>query len=84
MALVIDRKNTNQRMSKAVLYEGLVFLSGQTASGSSAETIEEQTAEALRRVEAHLIESGSGKHRLLSTTVYLRRIDDFAAMNILW
>lgn len=61
----IQRFSTNSRMSKAVVANGMVFLSGQTSSGTNLQTIEAQTEEALRRVDMHLAEVGSSKGRLL-------------------
>lgn len=82
----IERKHTNTRMSKIVQYDGLVFLCGQTAngSGSASADITVQTHETLSRVDALLTEAGSGRARMLSATIYLRSMDDFAAMNAVW
>ncbi|MBB3212451.1 enamine deaminase RidA (YjgF/YER057c/UK114 family) [Herbaspirillum sp. Sphag1AN] len=82
----IERKHTNSRMSKIVSYGGLVYLCGQTANGSESATgdITAQTQEVLSRIDSLLAEAGSSRDRLLSTTIYLRNIDDFAAMNAVW
>ncbi|NQE49919.1 endoribonuclease [Herbaspirillum rubrisubalbicans] len=73
-------------MSKIVKYGGLVYLCGQTANGSaSAEAdITAQTHEVLSRIDALLAEAGSQRDRILSTTIYLRDIADFGAMNAVW
>ncbi|SEM03968.1 Enamine deaminase RidA, house cleaning of reactive enamine intermediates, YjgF/YER057c/UK114 family [Variovorax sp. YR750] len=82
----IERKHTNARMSKIVRHGGLVYLCGQTASGSANATgdIAAQTQEVLARIDALLTEAGTNRERILSTTIYLRSIDDFAAMNSIW
>ncbi len=80
----IQRYHSNARMSKIVRHGGLVFLCGQTASGSTLTSIEDQTREVLRRIDALLAEAGSGRSRLLSATVYLKHMEDFAAMNATW
>lgn len=82
----IYRQHTNGRMSKIVQYGGLVFLCGQTASGSAhaGGDITAQAHEVLSRVEALLAEAGSDRTRILSATIYLRDMDDFAAMNAVW
>jgi enamine deaminase RidA (YjgF/YER057c/UK114 family) len=80
----IQRYHSNARMSKIVQYGGLVFLCGQTASGSALAPIEDQTREVLRRIDTLLAEAGSDRSRLLSATVYLKHMDDFAAMNATW
>lgn len=35
-------------------------------------------------MEMYLAEAGSSKHRLLSATIYLKSMKDFAAMNQVW
>lgn len=71
-------------MSKAVEHEGVVYFCGQTAKGSSAHTIQEQTAEVLSRVDAMLEQVGSSRTHLLVVTIHLRSIEDFSAMNEVW
>lgn len=80
----IQRYHSNARMSKIVQHGGLVFLCGQTSSGSALTPIEDQTREVLRRIDTLLAEAGSDRSRLLSATVYLKHMDDFAAMNATW
>ena len=84
MTKAIHRMRSGQRMSKIVRYAGIVFLSGQTSSGDAVTDIEGQTREVLRRIDELLAEAGSDKSRLLSATIYLRDITDFAAMNTEW
>nr|WP_231395261.1 MULTISPECIES: RidA family protein [unclassified Herbaspirillum] len=82
----IERKHTNSRMSKIVSYGGLVYLCGQTANNSPAAEGDAtvQTTEVLARIDGLLAEAGTTRDRILSTTVYLRDIADFAAMNAVW
>lgn len=80
----INRKHVSERMSKIVCFGNLVFLCGQTASGSGISDIAGQTAEVLARVDALLLEAGTDKSRLLSVTIHLKQIEHFAAMNAVW
>jgi enamine deaminase RidA (YjgF/YER057c/UK114 family) len=82
----IQRHHTSARMSKIVQHGGLLYLCGQTAKGSpsAASDISAQTTEVLSRVDALLAEGGSDRTRLLTVTIYLRDIADFAAMNVVW
>ena len=82
----IQRQHSNARMSKAVIHGGLVYLCGQTANGSASATgdIAAQTTEVLSRIDALLAGAGSDRGRLLSTTIYLREMQDFAGMNAVW
>jgi enamine deaminase RidA (YjgF/YER057c/UK114 family) len=84
MTQAIQRHHTNARMSKIVQHGGLIFLCGQTSSGTALASIEEQCREVLRRIETLLTEAGSERGRLLSATVYLKNMQDFAVMNRVW
>jgi len=82
----IQRHHSNTRISKIVTHGGLAYLSGQTAKGSAAAEagIKEQTVEVLSRIDTLLAEAGTNASRLLSVTIYLREIEDFAGMNAEW
>ena len=82
--MTIDRIRTGPRMSKIVRHAGLVFLSGQTASGTDLADVSGQTREVLRRIDELLAEAGTDKAHLLTATVYLRDIGDFVVMNVEW
>ena len=81
---VIERKHISARMSKIVRFGDFLYLCGQTANGSGIGDIEGQTREVLSRVDALLQEGGTDKSRLLTATIYLKDIGDFAAMNAVW
>ena len=80
----IQRQHTGARMSKIVRHGGLVYLCGQTSSGHAAADTTAQTQEVLSRIDALLNEAGTDRGQLLTATVYLRDIADFAAMNAVW
>jgi enamine deaminase RidA (YjgF/YER057c/UK114 family) len=67
--------------SRAVAIEDLVFTVA-TAPGSA--TVQEQTRQALARLEQNLLDAGSDKTRLLSATVYLADISRKAEMDEIW
>ena len=72
--------------SQAIRVGDLVFVSGQIPlrPGSTelvGKTITEQTEQVLANLRAILEEAGSGLDRLVKTTVYLKDLADFAAMN---
>ena len=77
---MIERFEGGKRLSQAVAAEGLVFLAGQVAGNGKA-SVQDQTREVLANVEALLAKAGSSKANILSVTVYLANIADFAAMN---
>lgn len=74
----IQHYQPTARYSKAVTHNGTVYLTGQT---SRAEGIKAQTQEVLDKIEAILHDNQSDKDHILSITVYLRDMKDFAAMN---
>jgi 2-iminobutanoate/2-iminopropanoate deaminase len=75
--------------SQAVKSGGFVFVSGQApfdpVSGEVVgTTIQEQTAQSLRNVEAILIAAGTSLAKAVSATVIIAEETDFAGMNEEW
>jgi 2-iminobutanoate/2-iminopropanoate deaminase len=75
--------------SHAVKAAGLVFVSGTGPYSPETgklvgDTIQEQTAQALRNVSAILSAAGTSLDRVVSATVILADEDDFAGMNEEW
>lgn len=79
----IVRLKPGRRMSEASIHNGTVYLAGQVADDVGAD-IKGQTAQVLAQIDALLAEAGSSKSRILSTTIYLSSIANFAAMNEVW
>lgn len=78
----MQKLHSNQRMSQIVIHNQTIYLSGQV--GNSEEGIKAQTLTCLEKVEKLLQEVGSDKSKLLSATVWLKSMSDFAAMNEVW
>lgn len=79
----IERLEVGQRMSRIVKHNGTIYLCGQVAADAEA-GISEQTQTMLDKVDALLVQAGSDRQHILSATVYLRDMKDFAAMNAVW
>lgn len=80
----ITRIATDRRRSRAVVYNGMVFIGGQTADDRSQD-IRGQTVQALAKIEKFLADAGSDKSRLLSAQIWIKDLArDFAAMNEIW
>ncbi|MDX1655077.1 MAG: RidA family protein [Candidatus Competibacteraceae bacterium] len=78
----IERLGIGPRMSRIVIYNDTIYLCGQTAG--SGGTVAEQTREILAGIDAELARVGSDKSKVLSVTIYLTDMADFAAMNQVW
>lgn len=79
----IQRQETKQRMSRIVVHNGTIYLCGQVCADAS-QGIAEQTQTMLEKVDVLLVQSGSDRQHMLSATVFLRDMKDFAAMNSVW
>ncbi len=79
----IERLEVGQRMSRIVKHNGTIYLCGQVAADANAD-IKEQTRTTLEKIEKLLAQAGSDKNHMLSVTIYVRDMKDFAAMNEVW
>ncbi len=81
----IERRHVGKRLSEMVIHRGsgLVWLAGQVADDASGD-ISAQTREVLASIDRLLAEAGSDKRKILSATIYLPDMGDFAAMNAVW
>ncbi|HHU18076.1 MAG: RidA family protein [Anaerovoracaceae bacterium] len=72
--------------SQGNIFNNLIFTSGQIPlnpeTGDIVGTsIEEQTEQVLKNIKAILEEAGSSMNKVIKTTVFLKDIKDFVAMN---
>jgi len=89
MREVIATKEAPQAIgpySQAIKAEGMVFCSGQIALDPASGTIvgndvAQQTERVLKNLAAVLAAAGSGLDRVIKTTVFLKNMADFPAMN---
>jgi len=81
--MTIERLETKQRMSRIVKHNGTIYLCGQVCADAT-KGIVEQTQTMLDKVETLLEQAGSSKEHMLSATIYLRTMADFAEMNAVW
>jgi enamine deaminase RidA (YjgF/YER057c/UK114 family) len=80
----INRIETTKRGSRAVIHNGMVYLSGMTALNRDQD-IKGQTRQTLERIERFLAEAGTDKSRLLTAQIWLKDIArDFEGMNEVW
>lgn len=71
--------------SQAVLFNNLLFASGQIGLNAKGEipgkTAAEQARQALDNLKSVLEEAGSGFHKILKTTIFLADMADYKAVN---
>jgi enamine deaminase RidA (YjgF/YER057c/UK114 family) len=80
----IKRIDVGQRMSQVVVHNGVVYTAGQVAQGAPGGTIAEQTADILNSIDTLLEKAGTDKSKLISATIWITDMSDFAAMNLVW
>jgi enamine deaminase RidA (YjgF/YER057c/UK114 family) len=78
---MIERIETNARMSKIVKHNGTVYLCGQVGAG---DTVADQTADCLLRIETLLEQAGSSPEKILQAIVWLSDMAYFDEMNAVW
>ncbi len=71
------------RLCEATVYDGRIHCSGMIPEDTSAD-IAGQVKQALAEIDALLARAGTDKPRILTATIYLADIGDFAAMNAVW
>lgn len=77
-----ERMHVGPRMSQIVKHNGTVYLAGQV--GTAGDSVGDQTAQCLEKVDTLLAEAGSGKTRILQAVIWLSDMADFEAMNAVW
>ncbi|MGY3054288.1 2-iminobutanoate/2-iminopropanoate deaminase [Pedobacter sp. UYEF25] len=75
--------------SQAVAANGFLFVSGQIAlnpeSGElNLTTIEEETHQVMRNISAVLLEANLGFENVIKTTIFLKDMNDFSSVNIVY
>jgi len=79
---MIQRIQSDARMSQAVVHNGVVYLAGQV--GEPGDDVVTQTRTALAEIDALLAEAGTDKSKILMATIWLADIADFDKMNSVW
>lgn len=75
--------DSNQRMSQAVVHGNTVYLAGQVAADASA-GMRGQTEQILQGIDQILAKAGTDKSHLLSATIWVTDMAEFAEMNAAW
>ena len=81
--MTITHHDSNHRMSQMVVHGDTAYLAGQVADDASAD-IKGQTEQCLAKVDALLAQAGSDKDHVLSATIIVKDMGQFAEMNEVW
>ncbi len=80
----LTRIEPGPRMSQAVVYNGTATLAGQVALDAPGTSVTDQTKAILKRIDTVLAAAGTDKTKLISATIWLADIANFAEMNAVW
>ena len=81
--MTITRIDPGPRLSEAVVHGDRIHLSGMIPEDTSLD-IAGQVRQALAEIDALLARAGTDKSKILTATIWLADIADFAAMNAVW
>ncbi|MCF7700181.1 RidA family protein [Loktanella sp. M215] len=80
--MTIQRIESGDRMSQAVVHNGIAYLAGQV--GKPGEDATAQTTAVLAQIDRLLALAGTDKSKILTAQVWVADMADFAAMNAVW
>jgi enamine deaminase RidA (YjgF/YER057c/UK114 family) len=83
MIMSIERLHVGPRLSQVAIHGNTVYTAGIVAADPDADAAG-QTRQILDMLDRYLAEAGSDKTRILSATVWLADMKDFAALNSVW
>ena len=83
MSTNIVRHEPGTILSRAVEYNGMVFVAGLTADDYSLD-IRGQTEQVLKKIDKYLAAAGTNKSRVLSTVIYISKMGNKEEMNKAW
>ena len=79
----VTRLDVAPRLSQAVVANGFVTTAGVVPDDATPDVVG-QTRQVLAKIEDLLTRAGTDKSKLVSATIYLPALADFAGMNSVW
>ena len=79
----ITRLHVGARLSEAAICNGFCFLAGQVAEDLTLDMVG-QTRQVLAAIDRLLAQAGTDRTRIVSCTIYIRDMAEFAGMNSVW
>ena len=80
----IQRIDVGDRMSQAAIHGDTVYTAGQVAQRAAGQSVAAQTQDILNRIDELLDQAGTDKSKVLTATIWITSMDDFAEMNGVW
>lgn len=81
--MTIIRKSSTQRVSKVVIHNDVVYLSGQVAVDVSEDVVG-QSKSVLANVDHFLAQAGTDNSKILSALIHLKDHKDAGTFNEIW
>ncbi|HKQ26718.1 MAG TPA: RidA family protein [Burkholderiales bacterium] len=81
--MAIQRLHVGPRLSQVAIHGDTVYTAGIVADDTNAD-VAGQTGQILDKIDRYLKEAGTDKTRILTATIWLANIKDFAEMNSVW
>lgn len=82
--MTLKRIGAGARMSKGVIHNNTVYLSGLVGDSTAGKSVKEQTADILAQIDAALGEAGSDKTKIIRALIWLTDMDTWSEMNEVW
>ena len=79
----MQRLHQNQRRSRAIIVNNMVYLSGQYADNTDV-GIKGQTEQILHKIDVLLAEAGTDRSKLVQATIWLKTMNDYDGFNEVW
>jgi enamine deaminase RidA (YjgF/YER057c/UK114 family) len=80
----LKRIGAGNRMSEAVIHNGMVYLAGMVAETTVGKSVKEQTQDILSQIDDILKQAGSDKTKIVKANIWLTDIKTWAEMNEAW
>ncbi len=82
--MALKRIGAGNRMSRAVIHNGMAYLAGFTPDKALGKSVGEQTADILEQIDAVLKEAGTDKTNVVKANIWLTDMNTFSQMNDVW
>jgi enamine deaminase RidA (YjgF/YER057c/UK114 family) len=82
--MTLKRIGAGDRMSKGVIHNGTVYLSGLVGDSTAGKSVKVQTEDILSQIDAFLAEAGTDKTKIIRALIWLTDMDTWAEMNTAW